>query len=101
MSTNVQIDFLKDAKTGNILLPITHLYAVRDSQGRTAEDILKAKIDPPTYSPGAFTAIADPTGNPSEQGWYEIVSEEYVPTEDTTVQSGKTYYKVKYYSMTL
>ena len=37
------------------------------------------------------------TENPSEEGWYELqtvgTSEEYVLTEDTTVDSGKTYYE--------
>ena len=36
-----------------------------------------------------------PSGsNPSEQGWYEIVNEEYVLTTDTTIVSGKTYYEI-------
>lgn len=34
------------------------------------------------------------TENPSEEGWYELVDGSYVPTTDTTVTSGKTYYKV-------
>lgn len=40
-----------------------------------------------------YTAVTNPTGNPSTQGWYEKNSDgEYVLTTDTTVQSGKTYY---------
>lgn len=36
-----------------------------------------------------------PTGteNPSEEGWYELVSGEYTLTTDTKVDSGKTYYE--------
>lgn len=47
------------------------------------------EIEPqPTY-----TAVTSPTGNPKTQGYYEKNSSgEYVLTEDTTVQSGKTYY---------
>lgn len=41
----------------------------------------------PTYTP-----VASPTGNPKTQGYYEKVGDSYVLTEDTTVQSGKTYY---------
>jgi hypothetical protein len=40
-----------------------------------------------------YTAVTSPTGNPKTQGYYEKNSSgEYVLTEDTTVQSGKTYY---------
>ena len=40
------------------------------------------------------TAVADPTGNPSEEGWYEIVNNAYVLSGDTTVDAGKTYYEI-------
>ena len=39
-----------------------------------------------------YTAVENPTGNPASQGWYELVNSEYVLTEDTTVDSEKTYY---------
>nr|DAQ74100.1 MAG TPA: Putative capsid protein [Caudoviricetes sp.] len=39
-----------------------------------------------------YTAVTNPTGNPKTQGYYEKVGDSYVLTEDTTVQSGKTYY---------
>lgn len=39
-----------------------------------------------------YTPVENPTGNPSEQGWYELVDGEYVLTEDTTVDPTKTYY---------
>lgn len=39
-----------------------------------------------------YTAVENPTGNPAQQGWYELVDGAYVLTEDTTVTSGKTYY---------
>lgn len=57
------------------------------------------------YSAGSNVAIADlsvdsytevtPVGteNPSEEGWYELDGSEYVLTEDTTIDSGKTYYE--------
>ena len=32
------------------------------------------------------------TENPTEEGWYELVNDTYVLSEDTTVDSGKTYY---------
>lgn len=41
-----------------------------------------------TYDP-----VDSPTGDPSEQGWYEKDSDDnYFLTEDTTVDAGKTYY---------
>lgn len=39
-----------------------------------------------------YTAVTNPTGNPKTQGYYEKVGDSYVLTEDTTVQTGKTYY---------
>lgn len=54
------------------------------------------------YDAGANVAVADlstyaavtPAGteDPSEEGWYELVDGKYVPTKDTEVASGKTYY---------
>ena len=53
---------------------------------------------------GANVAVADlsydeynavtPVGteNPSEEGWYELDGSSYVPTQDTEIASGKTYY---------
>ena len=43
-------------------------------------------------STDTYTAVSSPSGNPSEQGWYELDGETYSLTTDTTVQSGKTYY---------
>lgn len=40
------------------------------------------------------TAVADPTGDPQDQGWYEIVDNAYVLSGDTTVDAGKTYYEI-------
>ena len=55
------------------------------------------------YSAGENVGVADlshydavtPAGseNPKTEGWYELVSGEYVPTEDETVDAGKTYYE--------
>lgn len=43
-----------------------------------------------------YTPVQNPTGNPSQQGWYERSGESepytYTLTEDTEVVSGKTYY---------
>ena len=40
-----------------------------------------------------YTAVADPTGNPSEEGWYEKQGTLYLKSKDTTVVTGKTYYE--------
>lgn len=57
------------------------------------------------YSAGTNVVIVDastttyeavtPAGgeNPSEEGWYELVDENYVLSEDTEVAIGKTYYE--------
>lgn len=40
-----------------------------------------------------FTEVSSPSGNPSELGYFEKdTNNEYFPTTDTTVVSGKTYY---------
>lgn len=41
-----------------------------------------------------YAEVSNPSGNPSEQGFYELVGSTYVLTSDTTVQGGKTYYKL-------
>ena len=49
-----------------------------------------------------YVAVANPTGNPMTQGWYELSNGEYVLSEDTSVDSEKTYYtQSNYYSMTI
>lgn len=45
----------------------------------------------PTYTYVEVTPVG--TENPSQEGWYELVDNEYVLTEDTTVDSEKTYYE--------
>lgn len=42
---------------------------------------------------GTYTVVESPTGNPKTKGYYEKSGIQYVPTEDTTVTSGKTYYE--------
>ena len=39
-----------------------------------------------------FTAVAQPTGNPSTSGYYEANGAGYTPSADTSVVTGKTYY---------
>lgn len=40
-----------------------------------------------------YTAVQEPTGNPSTSGYYELPeTDHYIPSTDTTVDSGKTYY---------
>lgn len=41
---------------------------------------------------GTYTAVENPTGDPSASGYYELVDGSYVATTDTTVDSNKTYY---------
>ena len=44
-----------------------------------------------------YREVQNPTGNPVAHGWYELVNGHYTLSEDTSVQSGKAYYK---YSVT-
>lgn len=39
-----------------------------------------------------YTAVTNPSGNPSTKGYYEKVGDSYVLSTDTTVDSDKTYY---------
>lgn len=39
-----------------------------------------------------YTAVDNPSGNPSSLGYYELISSHYVKTTDTTLVPGKTYY---------
>lgn len=43
----------------------------------------------PTYT---YTEVSEPTGNPSTSGYYEKNGDVYTLSEDTTVNSEKTYY---------
>lgn len=40
-----------------------------------------------------YVEISNPSGDPQAQGWFELSGSTYVATTDTTVVSGKTYYK--------
>lgn len=63
--------------------------------------LLALKADRPSYNQ-IYNEISNPTGNPSEQGWYEIVDDAYVATSDTSVVSEKTYYKqTSFYQMAI
>lgn len=52
----------------------------------------------PTYIytavPYVFGAVASPTGNPKTSGYYEKSGENYVASNDTSVDNSKTYYTI-------
>ncbi len=75
-----------DSETASIitLLFMGVIFYAEDLSG-----VIKSKIG---ETETTYTAVESPTGNPAQQGWYELVNGEYVLTEDTTVTSGKTYY---------
>lgn len=53
------------------------------------------KIDASSYTKeGVYTEVVDidPSVNPKELGYYEYVDEEYILSEDETVDTSKTYY---------
>ena len=57
-------------------------------------------IDDMDFSEGSddisyVTATPAEGDNPSDKGWFELVSGSYIQTSDTTVVSGKTYYEIR------
>ena len=62
--------------------------------------ISQTENDVKTYKPApivpvvedVYTAVANPTGNPSTSGYYEKSGSTYTLSEDTEVAAGKTYY---------
>lgn len=47
------------------------------------------------YKTKNYVEVESPTGNPKTKGYFELVDGWYVPTTDTTVTAGKTYYEVE------
>lgn len=59
-----------------------------DSNGRLTDIIFHKKV-----ANASYIAVADPTGkNPKTEGWYIKNGNVYVPSLDTTPQTGVTYY---------
>ena len=59
--------------------------------GKLVKAFTKAEIlaaANPTY-----TEVANPTGNPKTKGYYELSTDEYVATNDTSVTENKKYYE--------
>lgn len=52
-------------------------------------------FDNKVYYTVVATAVSNPDGNPSSNGYYELVDDQYLITEDDTVVSGKTYYTLQ------
>ena len=96
--------FRIELKAGNIEL-------TTDVEGNTAMDLtsgtyvynsdktvrLKLLPEGMTVQKRVVTAVTPAgTENPKELGWYEFVNGVYVPTGDTAVQQGKSYYTVEW-----
>ena len=60
-------------------------YVSTDGTAQMQAEICEAFFD--------YVAIENPTGNPLEQGWYELVNEKYIRTFDITVDPNKIYYR--------
>ena len=56
------------------------------------DGVIIGKIGEESDNETTYTAVENPTGNPTEQGWYVLNDGVYTLTEDTTVQEGTTYY---------
>lgn len=61
------------------------------------DEIVALMSDDPQPTPPTveYEEVINPTGNPSEQGYYELINGEYVASTDTEVDPEKTYYVVK------
>ena len=71
---------------------------LRDKIARMEYEFVQDKqysaINPDEYRVwDSYEEIENPTGSPVEQGWYELIDEEYTLSEDTEVVVDKTYYR--------
>lgn len=71
---------------------------LRDKTARMEYEFVQDKqysaINPDEYNIQAtYVEVDIPEGSPVERGWYELVDEEYVLSEDTEVDAEKTYYR--------
>jgi len=85
-STDTSVDSEKTYYTGSFLgtLYVENGSTVAESWVITSDG----------YYVKDFRVVAEPTGNPSTSGYYELSDDTYAPSEDTTVNSGKTYYEL-------
>lgn len=56
----------------------------------TETSVIEGKV----YYTLTGVTITNPTGNPSRNGYYELVDGKYIPSEDIEVDPEKTYYKI-------
>lgn len=56
----------------------------------TETSVIEGKV----YYTLTGVAITNPTGNPSRNGYYELVDNKYIPSEDIEVNPEKTYYQI-------
>ena len=76
--------------TSNIVMN----YITNGENFNVLEDGTLQGWNPYTDQEYKYNQVKNPgSNNPQEKGWYELVNEVYVLTTDTTVQSGKTYYR--------
>lgn len=71
---------------------------LRDKTARMEYEFVQDKqysaINPDEYNVQVtYEEIENPEGNPKEHGWYELIDGEYTLSEDTEVDTEKTYYK--------
>lgn len=84
-------------------LPVQYYYLVRSEENADLYDSFRSAVilpdsqytEPtpptPTYIYEEVTPVG--TENPSEEGWYELEDGQYVLSQDTEVDTGKTYYQ--------
>lgn len=83
-----QITGKGDVQEKNIGLGV-QAKAVEGSNGLSTEYWFKS---PATTTAYTYTAVSEPTGNPHTSGYYVLDGDGYVLSNDTTVDTNKTYY---------
>ena len=85
-----------DRGKGQFAFTFTGHYSLANQDVVPYEIYIKVGEDEPGPEPTpeyTYTPVTpEGTENPSEEGWYELVSGEYVLSTDTTVDAEKTYY---------
>lgn len=86
---NMKIDISKNCDRTPLVVPLKTPIIIL-----TLGDVVPGPVPPePQYEYVEVTPVGDE--NPKALGWYENVDEEYVLTEDETVDVAKTYYERK------
>ena len=85
--------YVEDVTKDNVI-PAVNAIAMHqiDFNGIASRVGTEPEVETETETEDTYTPVENPTGNPSEKGWYVKNGDVYELTEDTEVQEGTTYY---------